>query len=221
MTQSIHIRRTPWGVMQASVYALVIRDIQKRFIKHLNTQRSLSVIWVVAEPLIHLAAWMLIRFFLHPNLNYNLPVPLFIMLGLVPFLIFRNMTNYGKGSIKGNKSFYLFRQIKPIDPLLAKLISECLVFSAVLFIFLLGLSWIGIEWKIYNLSYFILNQIVFLGFILGLSLIIAIACYFFNFTTFILSISNRVLYMLCGIFFSADMLPPAFKEIILLNPNFK
>ncbi len=213
--------RYSWQVMYASVFALVIRDIQKRFIKTVNTERSIGMLWVILEPITHIGVWMLIRIGFNRNIHTLLPAPLFILLGVIPFLLFRNVINSSKGSIKINKGFYLFRQIKPVDPIFAKIISEIMVSLLIFIILLIGLKWFGIKWNLYDFLRLLRNSVSFVGFILGLSLIISIACFFFNFMSTVISIINRMTYIFSGIFFSADMLPKSVRNIVLYNPIFQ
>ncbi|WP_419421102.1 ABC transporter permease [Legionella sp. D16C41] len=213
--------RYSWQVMHASVFALVIRDIQNRFIKTVNTKRSLGVLWVVLEPISHIGIWMLIRVVLDRNIYTVIPMPLFILLGVIPFLFFRRIVTNSKNCIKSNKSFYLFRQVKPFDPLLAKVISEFLISVLVFLILLIGLSWFGIKWKLYNLSALLFNAFSFSCFILGLSLCIAIGCFFFSFLNTLISIANRFTYIICGVFFNSNMLPKPLRTIALYNPIFQ
>lgn len=213
--------RYSWQVMYASIFALVIRDIQKRFIKTVNTERSIAILWVVLEPITHIAAWMSIRLLLGSVVTTMIPPPLFILSGVIPFFLFRNILSSSKLTIKGNKHFYLFRQVKPIDPIIAKLISEFIVSIFVFLILLACLSWFGMSWKIYHFSFLLANTLSFAGFLLGLSLIVAISCFFFHVMNTFLSVVNRVSYMLSGIFFNAAMLPEPVRKIALYNPVFQ
>ncbi|RUQ91047.1 ABC transporter permease [Legionella septentrionalis] len=217
-----HQIRAPWQVMYASVFAIVIRDIQKKFIKSVNTQRSLGFIWIILEPMLHIGLWMLARTVIrHSVHSSSMSAPLFILLGAMPFLLFRNIVNYSKTSIKANKNFYLFRQIKPIDPLIAKLISESLIKTLVFIILLAIFSWFDVDWHIYDFLFWLLNIIAYLGFLFGLSLIIGVTCFFLNFIQIFLTICMRVIYLFSGVFFSADMLPPAIRDMMLYNPIFQ
>ncbi|MGQ3887466.1 ABC transporter permease [Legionella sp. CNM-1927-20] len=216
-----HSMRYSWQVMYASVFALVIRDIQKKFIKTVNTERSIGFIWVILEPIMHIGIWMLIRMVFNRNTHTLIPTPLFILLGVIPFLLFRNIISSSKISIKANKNFYLFRQVRPLDPILAKIISEIMISVFIFLILLAGLRWFGIKWFLYDFTTLLFNSLSFVGFILGLSLIIAIACFFFNFIATVISIVNRMTYILSGVFFSADMLPQPVRNIALYNPVFQ
>ncbi|AHE65618.1 ABC transporter permease [Legionella oakridgensis] len=214
--------RASWQVMCASVFAIVIRDIQKKFIKSVNTPRSLAFFWIILEPMLHIGAWMLIRTLVrHSTTHTPLSPSLFIVLGAIPFFLFRNVINSAKSSIKGNKSYYLFRQIKPIDPILANLISELLINTAVFIVILAILSWFSISWHVYDFLFWLINIATYVAFLLGLALIIAILCFFFNFINICMSIIMRLAYLFSGIFFSAATLPEQARTIMLYNPVFQ
>lgn len=218
-----HTVRAPLTVMYASISALTIRDIQKKFIKTVNTQRSLAFLWIILEPISHIAIWMFIFSLMGRGLHAppSMSLPVFIILGAMPFLIFRTIIGSSKNSIKGNKGFYLFRQVKPIDPLIAKVISEFLIAALVFIVLLVGFSWFGIKWRVYHFQFWLINVFAFAAFLLGLSLILAIACFFFNFISTLLDVLMRLAYVLSGVFFTADMLPKQLRDIMLYNPLFQ
>ncbi|ETO94513.1 ABC-type polysaccharide/polyol phosphate export system, permease component [Legionella oakridgensis RV-2-2007] len=214
--------RAPWQVMYASVFAIIIRDIQKKFIKSVNTQRSLAFFWIVLEPMLHIGIWLLIRMVFRHKVMYTPITPaLFILLGALPFFLFRNMLNSAKSSIKANKSYYLFRQIKPIDPMIANLISELLVNAAVFIIILAIFSWFNVPWHIYDFLFWLINIVAYMALLLGFSLVIAVLCFFFSFINIFMSIIMRLAYFFSGVFFSAATLPPQTRTIMLYNPVFQ
>lgn len=216
-----HEVRGSGQVMYAAVSAIVIRDIQKKFIKSVNTPRSIAFLWIVLEPMMHIGIWMVVLAMLKHNLNTHLPAPLFILLGAVPYLFFRNIIGSSKSSIKGNKNFLLFRQIKPIDPIIAMLLCELLISALVFMVVLLVFRWFSVEWHIYTQMFWLVNSMAFAIFLLGLSLIVAIACFFFTFFNIAISVLMRISYLLSGVFYSADMIPKSLRDIMLYNPIFQ
>lgn len=213
--------RNSWAVTQAVIFAIIVRDLQKKFIKSVNTPRSIAILWVVLEPMMHISIWMLMHKTIQANIHTSLPVPLFVLLGAVPFLLIRNVISHNKTSIKGNKNFFLFRQIKPIDPIIAYILSELLVSALVMLLILSLFHWFGLDWHIYNFLFWLLNIIAYVAFLLGFSLMIAIGCFFFNFLNTVVDILMRVLYLISGIFFSANLLPKPARELMLYNPVFQ
>ena len=155
MTLSV---RSSWEVMYSSVFALTVREIQNKFIKSVNTNRSLGFYWIILEPLLHIGIWISIRMFIGKlSFASTLSLPVFILLGAMPFFLFRNIVSSSKKAIKANKSYFLFRQIKPLDPFIAKLASELFVNIFVFIVILIILTWFNVPWHIYNLQFWLIN----------------------------------------------------------------
>jgi capsular polysaccharide transport system permease protein len=215
--------RNSWQVVYASVYALIIRDIQSRFIKSVNTYRPLAFFWIILEPLLHIAIWFSIRYVMGRNMpNFSpLPLPLFILLGAMPFFYFRDTIGTSKKKIKSNKGYYLFRQIKPIDPFISGILSEILINVFVFVVILTIFTWFNVPWHIYDLLFWLMNFFFFSMFLLGFSIILAIVCYFFNFFEIAITILMRFSYILSGVFFTSQQLSEPLRSIMLYNPVFQ
>jgi capsular polysaccharide transport system permease protein len=83
------------------------------------------------------------------------------------------------------------------------------------------LSWYGVSWQIYDFFLELGHVVAFALFLLGLSLMTAIACFFLRFVETLWTIVMRFAYLLSGVFFSADMLPKMVRECLLWNPVFQ
>lgn len=214
--------RNSWQVAYASVYSLIIRDIQTRFIKSVNTYRPLAFFWIILEPLLHIGIWLFLRYLTGRNVSLSaLSLPVFILLGAIPFFLFRDITSASRKKIKANKGYYLFRQVKPIDPFISGFLSELMVNAFVFLVILVLFTWFNVAWHIYDLTYWMLNLVFYSMFLLGFSLIISIACYFFNFIDVVVTAFNRFSYILSGIFFTAAQLNEPVRSIMLYNPVFQ
>ena len=213
--------RTSWQVMRASVTALFIRNIQKKFITNINSSRTLGIFMIFLEPLLHVGMWMMLRSAFNMGERGSLPMPLFILLGAIPFLFLRHVISKSTSIIKSTKDLFNFRQVRPIDPILAGLISEFAIHIMILFMILSAFSWVGVVWSVHDLTYLLLNTVSFVIFVFGISLIFAIACFFFTIVKTAMTVFMRIFYMLSGIFFSADMLPEPARVIMLYNPLFQ
>lgn len=218
------IIRAPWQVMYASLFAIVVRDIQKKFIKTANTQRSIAFLRIVLEPMLHVFIWVMLHAVLRRSGTLSatsLSPVVFVLLGALPFLFFRDVFSSSISSIKSNKSFYVFRQIKPCDPIIAHVISSALISVLVMFVLLAGLKWFGVDWHVYDLMRWVASFLCFGVFLLGCSFTVAVACFFINPFSMVMTVIMRIMYLFSGIFFSAASLPPTMREIMLFNPVFQ
>ena len=102
-------KRTAWDIQRAVFLALFVRELKTRF-----GGRWLGVFWVLLEPTAHLAMLLVIFAFIRHRLLPGLEFPVFLLTGLVPFFVFRNLTLRGMDSVDSNRGLFGYRQVKPI-----------------------------------------------------------------------------------------------------------
>lgn len=207
--------------MKAAIVALLIRNVQKKFITSINSSRSLGVVLVFFEPVMHITIWMVMRMAFGLGGGNGLATPLFILLGASPFLFVRNAVQRSTGLIKSNKALFNFRQIRPIDPIIANVLTELsisfIIFMSILAVFV----WIGVPWQVHDLTYLLLNTLSLVLLTLGMALTVSIACFFLDIIKTLMTVFMRVFYILSGVFFSADQLPEVMRSVLLCNPVFQ
>lgn len=214
--------RSAWQIMCAVQTALITRNIQKRFITNVNSTRSLSFLWIFLEPMVHIAVWMVIRGFNGLSVGSgSLPVPLFILLGAIPWLLTSKVLTSNTNSISSHKGLLMFRQIRPIDFAVASLLSELAVITVVFFIILELFSWYGITWEIHNSIRWMFVILSYLAFLLGASFIVMVLGFFFKFMSKVMTLIIRAMYLLSGVFFSINNVPVAFQKYLMINPLFQ
>lgn len=207
--------------MQTAVFALIVRELQKRFITNVNSKRSLGVLWLVFEPITHIALWTGFRLYRTPDESLPMSIVLFILLGALPWLFISNTVGACGDIIGQNNGLVVFRQIKPIDAILALLMTELGVMTMVYIVGFISLSALQIPWQMNNLLLWFTVIIFYALFALGLSLIVAITSYFFRTLRKLNAVIIRVLYLFSGVFFSAKSLSPAARPYFEYNPLFQ
>ena len=100
-------KRTAWDIQRAVFLALFVRELKTRF-----GGRWLGVFWVLLEPTAHLAMLLVIFAFIRHRLLPGLEFPVFLLTGLVPFFVFRNLTLRGMDSVDSNRGLFGYRQVK-------------------------------------------------------------------------------------------------------------
>jgi capsular polysaccharide transport system permease protein len=141
---------------------------------------------------------------------------------MVPFILFKNIALRGMGAVDANRGLFAYRQIKPLDCIVARAIVECVLMALVyaVLIFVLGF-WVG-----YNVS--ITRPLEWLGvlslgmlFSFSLSIIFCIwAEAMPNIRTFI-TLAFMPLYFLSGAIIPSWMLPTQVQHWLSWNPFFQ
>lgn len=207
--------------MFSAIRALIIREINKKFIISVNTKRSIGFLWLFGEPLLHVLLWGGIRMFYNVETSYGLDPHVFVLLGVLPFIFTRGILSSSAKCIKSNKGLLAFRQIVPIDIMVAVWLSQILIIVCVA-IFLFGLCcWFDISIKVYDPFSVVAFLFLFLLFMLGINLILAVLGFFFTlFNNFVMFL-QRALYFFSGVFFPADSIPYQVRPYFLANPLFQ
>ncbi len=213
--------RSSWHVAQTSILALITRNIQKRFITNVQTNRAISFLWIFLEPMMHVAVWTGLRWLQGTHDINSIPLPLFVLLGAVPWLFTRYIIIGSIKIISSEKGLFIFKQIRPVDLIIARILSELAVMMMVFFILLLSMTWFGVQWEIHNIAFWLINIVSYILFVAGAGLLVAVLGFFFRFVKVVLTVCMRTLYMISGIFFSAQMIPLALRKFFLLNPVFQ
>ena len=118
------------------IFALFIREIKTRFGAY-----RLGLVWAFLEPMsfviVHIRhsisqQWRIIVWWG----NHGIPYPIFLMLGYVPFMLFSKLLTQGAAAVSANQGLFNYRQVRPIDTILARTLLEVLFISGVILIFM-------------------------------------------------------------------------------------
>ncbi|MBA3596113.1 MAG: ABC transporter permease [Methylibium sp.] len=205
--------RTPWQIQLAVLFALLQRDLKARF-----GGRWMGAFWIFLEPIAHVTLMMLLFVYLRERLVPGVPFVLFLITGLFPFFIFRGMSLRVMGAIDGSRGLFGYRQVKPIDALLVRGALDALLNSAVYVVFLAAMGWHGLQWfpdEPLQLI-FASGVLIVLGFSLGL--LFAVLTDDLPQLRVFIRIAYLPLYIISGVIFPINALPPAALPWLLWNP---
>ena len=209
----MHIR-TPLKIQGDVLFALFQQDLRARF-----SQYSFGNFWFLVEPLI-LITFFIILFGARGRGDFGqVEPPVFVMAGLVPFILLFQMNFRGIVTApQAARRYLLFRQITVFDVLLVKGLSQLFLFFMAVSLFIIIFLWIGMK----SLPAAPLEVICW-AFVLWL--------YGFGFGMVIMYY-NRLspeigsfigllafpLKMLSAVFFPMTMIPEPARSILALNP---
>lgn len=206
-------RRSGWQVQRAVVFALFIRELKTRF-----GGRWLGAFWVLLEPLAHVALLMFMLGYLRHRVLAGVDYSVFLLVGLVPFFMFKNLAVRLMEAIDANRGLFGYRYVKPLDPLLARALLEVSLYSAVYLIVLGSLGWLGLHFfparplELMGTS----AMLIALGGSLGLCF--AVATDDVPQLRSLIRIAFMPLYLISGVIFPVASLPPEVLPWLLWNP---
>lgn len=205
--------RSAWDIQRAVIFALALRELRAR-----AGGRWLGLLWLLFEPLMHmgvlLAMFTYIRHFSRPGLE----VPVFLIVGIVPFFLFRSVALRVGDSIPANRGLFNYRQVKPADTLVARALVETMLHLGVLLALLTGLGWVGYQWWPVRPIEFIGVLALLLSFSLGVALVIAVGTLRRPKVRAMVGVLFFPLYLLSGVIFPVQSLPPGVRAWLAWNP---
>jgi capsular polysaccharide transport system permease protein len=206
-------KRSPLKVQRDVLLALMIRDLRARV-----EGRWLGLLWMLLEPLAHVLIILALFGFRQHASSPNVELPVFLVTGLLPFFMFRNLARRLPGTIPANRGLYAYRQVKPIDGLVSRAVIEVTLTSAVYLCALLVLGWLGYHWWPKDPLELMVVSIVLLVLGLGLGLVFAVLAHGRPRVQAMINLAFIPLYLLSGVIFPPSALPDAALHYLLWNP---
>jgi capsular polysaccharide transport system permease protein len=206
-------KRSTWEVQRAVVVALVLRELRARV-----GGRWLGTLWLVLEPLTHVMLILTIFTFVRHLSSPFIEMPVFLVTGLLPYFIFRSLALRLADAVTSNKGLFGYRQVKPVDTLIARGIVETGLYSMVYLSALALLGWLGFQW--FPRAPLELLAVSGVLIVLGASLGLLFAVISHN-RPLVRSAIGMVffpLYLLSGVIFAVHALPPTVRDWLLWNP---
>ncbi|RYU57740.1 kpsM protein [Methylolobus aquaticus] len=205
--------RTSWQIQKAVLSALLLRELKSRFGRH-----RVGILRVLVEPLLHLTGIMLIFWFIRDRGQIIIDVPVFLLVGLVPFLLFKNTALRTMDGFRAEKGVLVYRQVKPLDIFLSRIIIEFTIAIWSYVTILVVLGWWGYDIVPNNLLALIalLVGVIPLGF--GLGLLLHVLCRIAPEMRIFVRLAFMPLYFLSGIIHPLYIVPKAVADFLLWNP---
>lgn len=207
-------QRSSWKITRAVIFALILREMRSKF-----GGRRFGFFWIFFEPVAHIALIMTILHFRGRTIIEGIEFPVYLLSGMVPFFMMRGIMFKGMEAVNANMALFSYKQIKPIDTIVARAIIELVLSACIYVILLLGLGFwfdnpIAIERPLRWIG------VLFIGFMLAFSVAVNFCLLidaFPDMKTFIRLLSFP-LYLLSGVIFPLFLLPQEVVSWLLWNP---
>lgn len=208
------VRRSAWAVMRSVLFALYLRELKTRL-----DGRWGSALWVIGEPLANLVAMLLVYGALRAASLGGIDTLLFLASGLLPFQLFKALVLRLMEAIDANQGLFAYRQVKPLDALLARAGVELTLMAGLSAVAALGLAWLGHRVLPERpLELLVASAVlVALGVALGLLAAVATSAHFTRVRGFV-RMSFFPIYLMSGAMVPLAHLPQGLREWLLLNP---
>jgi capsular polysaccharide transport system permease protein len=198
-----------WNVVGALVY----RELMTRL-----SQSQYGIIGVFIEPLATLLMFVVIFSALRASAQTSLDISLFLLSGITPFGLFREITTRSLRSMEQNAPVFIYRPVRPVDTIIARTIVESGL-SATLYISLfLVIMFVRERWWLDD------PPLLFVAFVstealaFGIGLILLVAGHRYKLIQKFFPAIMRPMFLTSGIFFSLGSIPQAARPWLSWNP---
>ncbi|MGE8066720.1 ABC transporter permease [Pseudomonas sp. NPDC089569] len=205
--------RSPLQIKKSVIFALVLREARSRF-----GERRMGPIWTLIEPICHLLILSVLFGLLRGRNMAGIDFPVFVLVGLAPFLLFRNTALRLMNSPKENRSLFAYKQIKPLDTYIARILVEFSISASVYAILVFGFAWYGYDMSITSPIAWMLTILLGMLFSFGLGMLLSLIAHAIPSSTLFIRMMFFPLYFMSGVLVPAAYLPHTMLPLLLLNP---
>lgn len=181
-------------------------------------KRRMGAFWMLFEPLAHLLIFTLVIGAIRGRHVAGLEYPVFLLVGLAPFLLCRNIALRLMESVGANQALFAYKQIQPLDTFVGRALIEFILYSIVYIILVAGFAWWGFDMRIAYPMQWIVILFVGIMFAFGLGVNFAIIAHAAPGVKTFISLSFLPLYFLSGVMFPPSYLPPGWMPYLMWNP---
>lgn len=206
-------KRHPAIIVRDVIFAIFIRELKSRF-----GVFRLGIGWAIIDPVAFIVMMTIFRSIMGAHSVQGIPFPVFFMLGYIPFNFFLKIQSQVTGAVKASQGLFGYRQVKPIDAILARTLLESLILVFVLVLLFIVFIWIGIDVRINNPLLLLTSILLLIIFGLGLGMCFCILQSRFPESEKFLDIAMRPLFFISGVFFSLDEIPQQYRHYVDWNP---
>jgi len=192
------------------------------FLRELNIKMSVGktgLFWTFFEPFMQVTMFILIRIAIMGRSSANYDVVVFMASGFIAFNMFNKVLMSSAGTFVANKGLFNYKQVKPIDTILARVLVNMFITSIIVLMFLfLGFFFQYDNLKPENILLVFFGYLWLLLFSFSVGLLVAVGNTFFVSIGKLLSIFTFGLMIFSAVFFPLISIPPEYQQYLLYNP---
>lgn len=205
--------RSSFQIQKSVIFALVLREARARF-----GQRRMGAVWTLIEPICHLLIFTVLFAIIRGRTVSGVEYPVFVLVGMAPFLLYRNTAIRLMDSLRENRSLFAYKQIKPLDTYVARVLVETCISATVYAILVFCFAWYGFDMSVHSPLQWVATLALGLLFSFGLGMLLALITHALPSLKVVIRMAFFPLYFMSGILVPPSYLPTAMMPILLLNP---
>ena len=205
--------RKPLQIFLAVQKALFLREFGMRF-----SVSKAGLFWTFIEPFIQVIIMVLIKVLIFSSPNNEFDFAIFLALNFTAYNMFKNIVSKSMGAFLGNKALFIYKQVKPIDTIIARTMVEIYITGIIICIFIIIAYFFDYDMSVKDLPMVALGFIFLIFFAISVGILIAVINTYFDSFGKIINISMTFLMFGSAIFYTIESMPVEIQNILLYNP---
>jgi capsular polysaccharide transport system permease protein len=205
--------RSPGAVTWAVWKALFLREALVR----LSAGRA-AWLWLLMEPVSHVVVLMLLFGIVRKRDTFGVPGPMFIMTGVLAFLMMRNVFGRCTEAVRANAALFAYRQVKPVDTVIVRAALEGFLLIIVAMLLLIASNMINYEAVPQDPLGALLAFALMWQAGLGMGLLFSVGSFLVPEIGKLVNMLNRPLYLISCVMFPSMLIPQPYRDWVMLNP---
>lgn len=207
------VKRSSLKIFLAVQNALILRELNMRF-----SSGRMGLFWTFFEPFLQIMFFVVIKLILFTSSDSSFDFGVFLALNFLFFNMFKNIVMRATSAFQANKALFIYKQVKPIDTIIARMLIEIFITAIILLMFLALGFYFDFDMHIKNLVMVTVAVLFLVLFSFSFSLFIAVLNVYAESVSKVIGFLMTILMFLSAIFYSIEMLPPEFQKPLLYNP---
>jgi len=207
------IKRSSFKIFLAVQNALFLRELSMRF-----SSGRMGIFWTFFEPFFQILIFVLIKMVLFGSGESNFDFAVFLALNFTAFNMFKNIVVKSTASFKANKALFLYKQVKPIDTIIARSMVEVFITSIIIAIFILLGLYFDFDMNIKDLTMVTLGFLALIIFSFSFGVFMAVLNVFVDSVGKLINFFMTALMFASAVFYSIEMLPLELQSLLFYNP---
>jgi capsular polysaccharide transport system permease protein len=201
------------AVQQRVLFALLLRELSTRYGPY-----RLGYTWALLEPVLHLLALTGV-FALLGRGSVAIPnLALFLLSGIVPWLLLNNIVQRALGVLSGNVGLFGYRYVRYLDPLIARVALEVWIATLATCVLLAIFTMLGLPVSIHDPLTLLGVWLLYTVFCFAVGVWVMLLASQFREVQKTLPVLMRLFYFVSGVFYSLQALPAEVRPWAAWNP---
>lgn len=205
--------RSPISVTYSTWKALLLRETVNR----LAAGRA-AWLWILVEPLANVLFMLFMFTAVRVRMIGGIDAVIWLMIGMVSFFLFRRTATQCMNAVSANRALFTYRQVKPVDTVLVRAVTEGFLMVLVTMILFAGMSLFGHDILPADPLGLLVAMLGLWLAGLGFGLITSVVIELVPEANKVLGIVMMPLYFMSGVMMQVGAVPEPYRGWLLFNP---